>query len=210
MKLAMCLALTAGYVDGFGLLVLSTYVSFMSGNTTMAGVRTGQDALLLTISPAVAIACFVTGSFVGSLVTHSELRHARRALFGFVAALLIIAMETANGGESTNVTIAVLSFGMGMVNPALSRIGAESVSLTFVTGTLSRIGNHLALAVTRAPVTAAEGAWDTHLYRARIGAQLWGSFFCGAVLSAVVIAFTRSLALVPAVAIMLLLTVMDL
>jgi uncharacterized membrane protein YoaK (UPF0700 family) len=210
MKLAMCLALTAGYVDGFGLQVLGTYVSFMSGNTTMAGVTTGQGALLLAIPAAIAIACFVTGSFVGSLVTHSELRHSRRALFGFVAALLIVAMETANDGKSTNVTIAVLSFGTGTVNPALSRIGAESVSLTFVTGTLSRIGNHLALAATRAPVTAAEGAWDTHLYRARIGALLWGSFFCGAVLSGVVISFTGSLALLPAIAIMLLLTVMGL
>ena len=32
--LAVFLALVAGYLDGYGLLVLGTYVSFMSGNTT--------------------------------------------------------------------------------------------------------------------------------------------------------------------------------
>jgi uncharacterized membrane protein YoaK (UPF0700 family) len=42
--------------------------------------------------------------------------------------------------------IAMLSLVMGMMNPALSKVGAESVSLTFVTGTLSRIGGHLAAA----------------------------------------------------------------
>jgi uncharacterized membrane protein YoaK (UPF0700 family) len=32
------------------------------------------------------------------------------------------------------------SLAMGMLNPALSKVGAESVSLTFVTGTLNRVG----------------------------------------------------------------------
>jgi len=35
------------------------------------------------------------------------------------------------------------------MNPAFSKIGAESVSLTFVTGNLSRIGGHLASAAGR-------------------------------------------------------------
>jgi len=39
---AVLLALLAGYLDGYGLLVLGTYVSFMSGNTTFAGLKSGQ------------------------------------------------------------------------------------------------------------------------------------------------------------------------
>jgi uncharacterized membrane protein YoaK (UPF0700 family) len=39
-----------------------------------------------------------------------------------------------------------------------SKIGAESVSLTFVTGTLSRIGGHLASAVGRKPLKERHGA----------------------------------------------------
>jgi uncharacterized membrane protein YoaK (UPF0700 family) len=205
-RTAMFLALTAGYVDGYGLLILGTYVSFMSGNTTMAGLRAGQVNLSVAITPAIAIACFLAGSFVGNFLIHSGLRHARRVLFGLVAALLIIVFEIENPGAFTNLGVALLSFGMSMLNPALSQVGSESVSLTFVTGTLSRIGNHLALAAKRAPVPGAEGPWDTHLYRARIGAQLWASFFSGAVLSGIVMSFTSSLALVPPIAIMLVLT----
>ena len=48
--------------------------------------------------------------------------------------------------------IAMLSVAMGMMNPALSTIGAESVSLTFMTGMLSRIGGHLAAAAGRKPL----------------------------------------------------------
>ena len=38
LALAILLALIAGYLDGYGLLVLGTYVSFMSGNTTITGL----------------------------------------------------------------------------------------------------------------------------------------------------------------------------
>src|SRR5438132_239919 len=172
-RLAMCISLTAGYLDGYGLLVLGTYVSFMSGNTTMTGLRTGQANLSLVVAPAIAVACFLAGSFVGNVVAQSELRHAKRVLFGFVAALLIVVMQLQSDAMFKTLNIAALGFGMGMVNPALSRIGSEAVSLTFVTGTLSRIGSHLALALRKAPVPASQGPWDTHLYRARIGAQLW-------------------------------------
>lgn len=40
--LAVFLALIAGYLDGYGLLVLGTYVSFMSGNTAFTGLQSGQ------------------------------------------------------------------------------------------------------------------------------------------------------------------------
>lgn len=209
-RLAICLALTAGYLDGYGLLVLGTYVSFMSGNTTMAGLRTGQANLIAAVSPAVAIGSFVAGSLVGNLVTHCRLRHAHRVLFGLIAALLVIVLQLGTDGAFKNLNIAALSFGMGLVNPALSQIGAETVSLTFMTGTLSRIGSHLALALKRAPVPASEGPWDNHLYRARIDAQLWASFISGAALSGIVMSVAKSFVLLPGIAIMLVLAATDL
>ncbi|HEY0551302.1 MAG TPA: DUF1275 family protein, partial [Verrucomicrobiae bacterium] len=36
-RLAIQLALIAGYVDAYGFLAYGTYVSFMSGNTTQTG-----------------------------------------------------------------------------------------------------------------------------------------------------------------------------
>jgi uncharacterized membrane protein YoaK (UPF0700 family) len=84
---------------------------------------------------------------------------------------------------STGCGIAIVSFAMGVFNSALSRVGAQTVSLTFVTGTLSRVGSHLALAVRRAPLTDSQGPWDTHLRRALILARVWAGFIAGALLS---------------------------
>jgi uncharacterized membrane protein YoaK (UPF0700 family) len=102
-----------------------------------------------------------------------------------------------------------VGFGNGMVNPALSKIGAESVSMTFMTGTLSRIGSHLALALKGSRLPASEGPWDTHLYRAGLDARLWASFFCGAILSGFLMSFIRAFALVPAIAMMVVLLVLS-
>ena len=72
---------------------------------------------------------------------------------------------------------------MGVFNSALSRVGAQAVSLTFVTGTLSRVGSHLALAARRAPLTDSQGPWDTHLRRALMLARVWAGFIAGAILA---------------------------
>jgi hypothetical protein len=53
--LAICLALIAGYVDGYGLCALATCVSFMSGNTTQSGVMTGQRNFLAALPSVLAM-----------------------------------------------------------------------------------------------------------------------------------------------------------
>lgn len=72
---------------------------------------------------------------------------------------------------------------MGVMNTALSRIGGLAVSLTFVTGTLSKLGLHLALALRRARVSDSQGSWDTHMRRALLLAGIWRAFLAGALLS---------------------------
>jgi uncharacterized membrane protein YoaK (UPF0700 family) len=207
--LAMSLTLTAGYIDGYGLLVLNTYVSYMSGNTTTVGVMTGQTNFQAAIAPAIAVFSFLGGSVVGNLVTHSQLRYSHRILFGLIAALLIAVLVLDGDHSFKNVEIALLSLGMGMVNPGLSKVGAESVGMTFVTGTLSRMGGHFALALKRVPVPGSQGPWDTHLYRARIDAQLWASFLCGAILSGAALSVGRTFVLLPGIAIMLVLALVS-
>src|SRR5258708_18275666 len=207
--LAICLTMTAGYLDGYGLLVLGTYVSFMSGNTLTTGVRIGQGNLLAALSPAIAVLSFLAGGFAGNLITNSRLRYARCVLFGVIAALLTISSGLGNDGVWKTVQIAVLALAMGMVNPALSKVGAEAVSMTFMTGTLSKIGSHLALALKGSPVQDSEGPWDTHLNRAVLDARLWASFFCGAILSGFLMSVIMDFALLPAIAMMVVLLVLS-
>lgn len=182
--LAAGLSMIAGFLDAYGIITYNTYLSFMSGNTTQTGYQTGQGHFGAAAPSALAIIFFVSGSLAGALLAHSAVRRIRRLVFGMVAfSLALIICLTRLGFLSDGVGIAVVSFAMGAMNAALSRVGADSVSLTFVTGTLTRIGMHLALAVKHAPLPDSEGSWDTHLHRARLLAGIWAGFLTGALLS---------------------------
>lgn len=205
---AIFLALIAGYLDGYGFLFLGTYVSFMSGNTTLTGLRSGQGNFHAAFPSVIAVLSFVTGSFLGNLLSQSKFRHSHRLIFSAVASLLaIVAGLEWIGPRSVPSEIAMLSLAMGMMNPALSKIGAESVSLTFMTGMLSRIGGHLAAAAGREPLTAKEGLGDSHLARARIDASVWSGFLAGAALSGMVHSHFRLWALLPPCVLMIALAV---
>jgi uncharacterized membrane protein YoaK (UPF0700 family) len=183
-RLAAGLAMIAGFVDAYGIITYGVYVSFMSGNTTQTGYQAAEGQFGLAAASALAILFFVGGSFAGTLLVEFAGGRARRLLFGVVAALLtgIIGFWQL-GVLSVGVHIATASFAMGVMNSALSRVGAQAVSLTFVTGTLSRVGSHLALAAKHAPLADAQGPWDTHLRRAMILARVWAGFLAGAILS---------------------------
>ena len=146
-------------------------------------MNSGKANLAAAVPSALAIVFFVGGSFAGALLAHSAVRRIRRLVFGMVASsLALIICFTRLGFLSGGVGIAAISFAMGAMNTALSRVGAQSVSLTFVTGTLSRIGVHLALAVRHAPLPDSQGTWDTHLTGLAL-AGIWAGFLAGALLS---------------------------
>jgi len=184
--LAILLALVAGYLDGYGLLVLGAYVSFMSGNTTFTGLKSGQGNFQAALPSAIAVLSFVTGSFLGNLFTQSRLRHSHRLIFGVIAGLLATVTRLERHGLWNAASeIAMLSLAMGMMNPALSKIGAESVSVTFMTGMLNRIGGHLAAAAGRKPMPEGQGPGDSYLARARIDLSVWSGLLVGAGLSGI-------------------------
>jgi uncharacterized membrane protein YoaK (UPF0700 family) len=182
--LATGLAMLAGFVDAYGIISYNTYVSFMSGNTTQTGYRAGQGDFALAVPSALAIAFFAGGSFAGALIANSETSEPRRAAFGMVAvSLALVVGLTQLGHLSDGVLIALACWAMCILNTTLSRVGSLQVSLTFVTGALSRLGVHLALAARGAPPRDSQGQWDTHLHRARILAGMWAAFLGGALLS---------------------------
>jgi uncharacterized membrane protein YoaK (UPF0700 family) len=196
--LAILLALIAGYLDGFGLLFLGVYVSFMSGNTTVAGLWSGQDNFQAALPSATAVLSFVTGSFLGNLLSQSRSRYSHRLIFGVIAGLLAtVAGLERHGPWNAVAESALLSLAMGMMNPALSKVGVESVSLTFVTGTLNRMGGHLAANVGRKPLPAGHPSRDSYLARARVDASVWSGFLVGAGLSGVAGSHFRNWALLP-------------
>jgi uncharacterized membrane protein YoaK (UPF0700 family) len=182
--LAAGLAMIAGFVDAYGIITYKTYVSFMSGNTTQAGYRIGQGDFGAVIPPAIAIVSFVSGTLAGALLAHSALRQTRRLVFGLVAtSLALVISSTQLGLLSVVVHIAVVSLAMGLMTTAMSHVGAQSVNVTFLTGPLTRLGSHLALALRRASLSDSEGSWDTHWHRTLVLARVYAGFLGGALLS---------------------------
>src|SRR3954447_594342 len=183
--LACTLAMIAGYADAFGFLSYKTYVSFMSGNHTQFGLKLGEGAWASAIPAILAIVFFAAGIFAGTLLAHSATEPSPRPRFGLVASLMaaVIAVTTF-GSLPIDVGIATLSFAMGIMNTALSKVGAQAVALGYVTGTLNALAQNLALAVKRVPLPDAQGPWDTHLHRASLLLSLWAAFLVGVVVSA--------------------------
>src|SRR5215471_5141945 len=196
---AVSLAMIAGYVDGYALRVFGIYVSFMSGNTTLAGINAGQGLFFTALIPMLAIAGFVLGSFLGNWFVQAGVRQAQRVLFLAAAALIAcFVVLNLHPSQNANLSLPILSMAMGLINPAVASVGREAINVTFVTGTLNKIGNHLALGVRHAQPANAEGKWDTHFYRAALEASLWLGFLTGAILSGAASSHFGVVELVPA------------
>jgi uncharacterized membrane protein YoaK (UPF0700 family) len=209
-RLAALLATIAGFVDAYGIMSYGVFVSYMSGNTTQTGYQAAEGEFGPAAASALAILFFFIGMFAGALFVGPDGRRARRVVFAFVAATLAVIIGlTQLGLLSTGFGITIVSFAMGVFNSAPVRIGAQAVSPTFVTGTLSRVGSHLALATRRAPLTDSQGPWDTHLRRTLILARVWAGFLAGALLSGAATPRFGALALAPAVLILAALAAFD-
>lgn len=208
----MCLALIAGYVDSYTLLTYHIYVSFMSGNTTQTGSMIGQGKLVAALLTGLTIACFVMGSAAGVWIIDAKLHNRRSMLFGAIAAALAITICVTLTGPLERISggcVLVLALAMGLMNATHSHVGAEPMSLTFVTGTLNKIGGHLAMALGRAPLAGAQGPRDTHLRRAGAGASVWAGFLSGTILSAAASSAFGVWALLPPLLALLVLTLLS-
>jgi len=193
--LAALLVVTAGYVDGYGLFTFGTFLSFMSGNTTLAGYSLGQGKFVAAVFPFLAVVGFVCGATIGAAFTRTRLDHARRFVVSVVAGAQISMILAAHfDWPARPVRVAVMSAAMGILNHAVTQVGAEQVNLTFITGTLIQLGDTLAQALARAPI---EGARGTSLRSAAELATLWVSFFTGALLAGLAVPRLGTWALAP-------------
>lgn len=182
-SLAVCLALIAGYVDAYGFITFGTFVSFMSGNTTHAGSDIGGGLLKAAVPAMLAIVSFVAGVFAATLLVRSNIRRPRSVLYVIIAALLGLTIAVTHlTSLSAPAFVIMLSFTMGVMNTALSRVGYQLVNVTFVTGTLSQIGGHLARSYRGEALEDADGPRDTHFARAMLLTTVWLGFFSGALL----------------------------
>lgn len=180
---AASLAALAGYVDAIGFLSLGGFfVSFMSGNSTRLGIGLSVDAAHAALAAGL-IATFVLGVTVGAIVGNAAGRaRTERVLALVTLALLLSAVLYAKAQMHWHMFPVV--FAMGASNVVYGT--AMPVGLTYMTGTLVRLGQ--SFAVMNRP--GERWAWWPY-------AMHWGALVGGAALGAVAYAMGR-LALWPA------------
>jgi uncharacterized membrane protein YoaK (UPF0700 family) len=181
---AACLALISGYVDAYALVKFGVYASFMTGNTTSAGVHAGQFDLAAARHSLLPIPLFLLGVLTGTLLMQADRRRALPRLSALVAAMLTVGIAAAYFSWPGWLSIVILSFAMGVMNTSVLQVGGQTVGVGYMTGDLNNLAQHLALGIRSAPVVQAQGEWDTHWRRASLLAGLWIAFLSGAVLGA--------------------------
>ena len=177
-------ALISGYVDSYSLLNFRVYASFMSGNTTSAGLQAGHAKLAAAAHSLLPIPFFVLGIFMGTLLVQANPHHELPRHSLLVAALLTVGIAATYFAWPGWLSIMILSTAMGILNTSITHVGGQAVSLGFVTGDLNNLAQRLAMGIKRAPVPQTQGAWDNHWWRAALLAGIWTAFFMGAVLGA--------------------------
>lgn len=176
--LAVWLSLIAGYVDVLGFLHLNGYfVSFMSGNSTRLAValQQGHDKAAVVLIGIIAL--FVAGSFLGTLIGKIPGKHRKAVIIGSVSLLLALSAAAAEFGLSS-LAIALLVLAMGTENAIFQKDGDIRVGLTYMTGTLAKLGQKLAAHV----LGKERNTWVPYLC-------LWLGLVSGGILGAVVYSF---------------------
>ena len=143
---AIALAAAAGFVDAVGYINSGGFfVSFMSGNSTRLGVGIGRWTGEAAVAAAL-IASFVFGVAAGTVAARG--RAARESVvLGLVAAALATAALCGPVGAGWPAML-LAAFAMGAENATFEEGGEVRIGLTYMTGTLVRIGQRLANALT--------------------------------------------------------------
>lgn len=164
----------AGFVDGIAFVHFGGYfVSFMSGNSTRSSADFAQGNFAGWILAMGLVASFVMGVAAATLASQVASVQRRAAVLSTSSVLLLTAaFLTLGSGGGTWVAV-FMAMSMGAVNATYTRRGEVSVGLTYMTGALVKIGQHLATALTG----GARWAWLPY-------AALWSMITMGSFIGA--------------------------
>ncbi|KQB86209.1 YoaK family protein [Corynebacterium lowii] len=128
------------------------YVTFMTGNTERMVLEPLQGSTGAGLAALSAVLVFVIGAFTATLARiylWSQARHGAMVVttLAIIAAFLSDLWLGAQRNELTPIPILFLAFGLGALNTSISRRGQVVMPLSYVTGTLVKIGQGAALHV---------------------------------------------------------------
>lgn len=170
--LASCFAAIAGYVDAIGFLVTGGFfVSFMSGNSTRMAIGLADGSANAAFA-ALLLMTFVAGVVFGALVGRLAKARRRPAVLLLVT-MLLAAAATLNLLGADRIAIIPMVLAMGAENTVFAEDGEVRIGLTYMTGTLVKLGKR----ITAALLGGDRLGWMPYLL-------LWLGLLTGAVLGA--------------------------
>ncbi|MDI7774028.1 YoaK family protein [Asticcacaulis sp. EMRT-3] len=171
---AVCLSALAGCVDVIGFLHLGGYfVAFMSGNSTQLAAGLARGDTLHVVQLASLILLFVVGTMMGALTGHGASSRRGLRVLRLVTWCLFLAAAAQFFGWNF-IAIVLLVLAMGAENSVFQRDGDVVIGLTYMTGTLVKMGQKMAAALLGGPALA----WLPY-------GLLWAGLLAGGVAGAV-------------------------
>lgn len=142
--LALCYAALAGAVDAIGFLKSGgLFVAFMSGNSTRLAIGLA-GASGMAAAAAALIVLFVLGVILNVIFSEAVTAIHRKVAATLGVSLLLFAGALAETFGSNRVGVACLCLAMGASNAIFRRDGEVSIGVTYMTGTLVKLGHRLA------------------------------------------------------------------
>jgi uncharacterized membrane protein YoaK (UPF0700 family) len=171
--LAVLLTALAGAVDAIGYMALGGYfVAFMSGNSTLLALGVAAQADHRIELAGGLVAAFVAGVVLGALLHRLGGWRATWVLL-LVAALLVAAWAAHRAGAAMPAAF-LMALAMGAENTAFQTRAQGGVALTYLTGTIVRLGQRIADALTGGSWAA---VWpEAVLWVAMVGGAVLGAF----------------------------------
>jgi uncharacterized membrane protein YoaK (UPF0700 family) len=143
-SLALCYAALAGSVDAVGFMKSGgLFVSFMSGNSTLLAIGVARGTSVAAAAAAL-IALFVVGVALNVFISETITMLHRKVAATLGVAAFLTAAAVADTVAFHWVVIGCLCLSMGASNAIFRRDGEVSIGVTYMTGTLVRLGLRLA------------------------------------------------------------------
>ncbi len=182
--LSLGIAAVAAYVDATGFLLYSgVYLSFMSGNTTRAAVLVGRGEWQQVAPVLAVIPTFVIGAAIGTAIVDIFKRQGQAMVLftAGIALALVAALEvfwqSVRSNDLRFGSFLALAATMGLLNSTVQRVDRVSVGLTYVTGTLAKLGIAIGSKITNGGKSSEGDQSETIL----ILTSVWFAFFVGAI-----------------------------
>jgi len=195
--LAASFSAVAGFVDVVGFLMTGGFfVSFMSGNSTRLGVGLAGGNWTAVVAGGL-ILTFVLGVVVGASVGRLARASKEPAILAVVTGLLTVSLA-AHWLDLGVLAAIPLALAMGAQNTVFAENGEVRVGLTYMTGTLVKLGKRITVAL-----------WGGERFGWVPFLLLWLGLLAGAVLGAAGFALFGANALIAAIVAMLGLTLVS-